>query len=228
MENDRRDNDRHSGLTRSGEDTDLADRRALRALRSGETSAYAEIVRRHGPGLHRLLARMLRDEHTAEDLLQEVFVKAWRALDQFDPSRPLFPWLRTIAIHAALNEMRKKRRRREVSDPDKVLPFLASTARSEGSVEFRELQEAVEAAIEGLPPAWSAVFRLRIQEQLGYVEIAQALDIPLGSVMSSLSRARLRVTRQLRGEPVADEEAKASEEIGISKNASADEEADDE
>ena len=199
---------------RGDEDIHKLDRRDLSAAREGDDFAYARIVRRHGPTLYRVLARMLRDEHAAEDSLQEVFVKAWRSLDRFDLNRPLFPWLRTIAVRSALNEMRRRKRHREISDPDDVLPLLADTARTDQPVTERELREAVESALQTLPPLWVAVFRLRVQEQLGYVEIAQALEIPLGTVMSSLSRARVRLARQLRGEIATDEEIHRNEEPG--------------
>lgn len=175
------------------EEEDGRDREALRAIRDGERKAYAGIVRRHGPRLHRILARMLRDEDAAEDLLQEVFVSAWRALPRFDASRSLHPWLRRIAVNAALDELGRRKRRAEHEDSEELLLRMASPRSTDARLGERELIEAVEMALTSLPPEWAAVFRLRVQEELSYAEIAETLEIPVGSVMSRLSRARARL-----------------------------------
>jgi len=173
------------------------DRRALREIREGRTQAFAEIVRRHGPPLHRVLARMLRDEHLAEDLLQEVFVKAWRSLPRFDATRALHPWLRKIAVNTALDELAKRRRRDEIDDSEELLSRLISSQDAESGLRERELSERVELMLMALPEEWAVVFRLRVQEELSYAEIAETLEIPIGSVMSRLSRARARLASAL-------------------------------
>ncbi len=169
------------------------DREALRAIRRGQQDAFAGIVRRHGPPLYRLLARMLRDDHAAEDLLQEVFVKAWRALPRFDATRALHPWLRKIAVNAALDELARRKKRGEMENAEELLAQIPDSRDTGAELRERELSEAVDAALTTLAPEWAVVFRLRVQEELSYAEIAESLEIPIGSVMSRLSRARARL-----------------------------------
>jgi RNA polymerase sigma-70 factor (ECF subfamily) len=85
-----------------------------------------------------------------------------------------------------------------VPAPDEVLGRLADTVRADHGVRRRELLEATEEILDGLPADWAAVLRLRAREEMSYAEIAQALEMPLGSVMSRLARARLRLARALR------------------------------
>ncbi len=174
------------------------DREALRAISQGDSSAFASLVRRHGPPLFALLARLLRDEHAAEDAVQESFVKAWKALSKFDASRPFFPWLRTIGVNTALNEIQRRRRQPVVDDAQEILSRMPAPQSSEERLQRRELVEMVEDELTKLPPEWEAVFRLRVQEELSYAEIAETLQVPMGTVMSRLSRARHSLARALR------------------------------
>ena len=170
----------------------------VRQVRAGDNEAFARLVRRHGPELHRVLMRFLKNDEDVGDLLQEVFVKAYGALDRYDPTLPFFPWIRKIAVNSALNELDKRKRRGEALDPELALQAMPAAERSDAAVRERELVEAVEQGLDELPPEWAAVFRLRAQEGLSYAEIADALDMPLGSVMSRLARARARLAEQLR------------------------------
>jgi len=179
-------------------ETHQLDREALRAIRLGDSSAFASLVKRHGPPLHALLSRMLRDEHEAQDLVQESFVKAWKALAKFDSTRAFFPWLRTIGVNTALDEIERRRRQPFAGNSQEILTELPARQDSEEDLQRRELVEVVEEELGKMSGEFEAVFRLRVQEELSYAEIAQTLQIPLGTVMSRLARARLQLAQALR------------------------------
>lgn len=179
-------------------ETQQLDREALRAIRLGDSSAFASLVRRHGPPLHALLSRMLRDEQAAQDAVQESFVKAWKALASFDSSRAFFPWLRTIGVNTALDEIERKRRQPVAENSEEILIRMPAQQDSEEGLHRRELMEMVEEELSKMPCEFEAVFRLRVQEDLSYAEIAQTLRIPAGTVMSRLARARLQLAQALR------------------------------
>jgi RNA polymerase sigma-70 factor (ECF subfamily) len=179
-------------------ETQQLDREALRAVRLGDSSAFASLVKRHGPPLYALLVRMLRDEQTAQDAVQESFVKAWKALEGFDASRPFFPWLRMIGVRCALDEIERTRRQPVAEHSEEILAQMPAPQDSEEGLHGRELVELVEEELSKMSCEFEAVFRLRVQEELSYAEIAQTLQVPLGTVMSRLARARLQLAQALR------------------------------
>jgi RNA polymerase sigma-70 factor (ECF subfamily) len=174
-----------------------ADAAAIAAVRAGEPDAFGPLVARHLPRLHGLLRRFFASAADVDDLTQAAFVRAYEQLDRFDVARPFYPWLRKIAVNLALHELERRRRRREVEDPDPTLGRLLDPALVDGELRERELVAVVSAELARLPPQWAAVFRLRVFEELSYAEIAEALGIPIGTVMSSLARARLRLAERL-------------------------------
>jgi RNA polymerase sigma-70 factor (ECF subfamily) len=91
--------------------TDAEEIQWVRAARAGDADAFAALVERHHRGVRACLAARMDDPHEAEDLAQEVFVTAFRKLDEFDPERPLAPWLRSIAFNLLRNHWRKFRAR---------------------------------------------------------------------------------------------------------------------
>jgi RNA polymerase sigma-70 factor (ECF subfamily) len=141
----------------------------------------------------------------AEDVVQETLIRAWRALDRFDGAHPR-AWLLTILRHAHLNSLRRQR-------PDVVADVAATPgawpafgAPAEPSPEERVIEVTfgaeVERALAALDPRFRTVLLLVDVDQLSYAEVAEVLGVPLGTVMSRLSRARDRVRRQLRTQAV--------------------------
>lgn len=179
------------------EHTHLEDAEWVRAVRRGETEAFGSLVDRYAPRLHALLRRFFREPSDVDDMLQEALLRAFRNLDRYDPTRPFYPWLRKIAVNLSLNELEKRRRRPQVDDPDVWLERMDASSDTSASVREHELREAVALALDDLPPTWAAVFRLRTFEEMTYAEIAEALDVPLGTVMSGLARARARIAATL-------------------------------
>jgi RNA polymerase sigma-70 factor (ECF subfamily) len=137
--------------------------------------------------------RMMGDRDDADDVAQETFVRAHRALDRYDPSYSFYTWLRTIATRVALHELAKRKRRR--TDGGESFETAAETLPTEAAdpqalAEASELGRRLDQALGTLSEEYRAVLVLRAVEQLSYAEIAETLAIPVGTVMSRLARAR--------------------------------------
>jgi RNA polymerase sigma-70 factor (ECF subfamily) len=130
----------------------------------------------------------------ADDVAQEALLKAWRSLDRFELGRPFGPWVCRIAANLAVNHVRSP-----VSREDPLPEGHGETTTREGSpldaVLDEEAQGVLDAALETLPAEQRAVFVLRAVEEMSYAEIAEALDISPGTVMSRLFRARDKLAR---------------------------------
>ncbi len=161
--------------------------------KDGDSGAFGDLVRLHRRGVVNVVYRMCGDAVLAEDAAQEAFVRAWQRIDRYEPRAPFRSWLYRIASNAALDALR---RQRETVDIDGLR--LASTgAGPEERAESADRENVVRQAVLALPPASRAVLVLREYEQLSYREIADALSIPMGTVMSRLNYARNRLRRAL-------------------------------
>ena len=164
-----------------------------RAARAGDRAAFRRLVEMHMHAVHALGHRMLGSHDDADDVAQETFVRAYRALDRYDESYSFYTWLRTIATRVALNEIDKRKRRQTTGGES--FETAAEVVAASGpdpceQVAGEELAEAVQASLRTLPAEFRAVLALRTYEQMSYEEIATTLEIPIGTVMSRLNRAR--------------------------------------
>jgi RNA polymerase sigma-70 factor, ECF subfamily len=177
------------------------DQEIVALARGGEEAAYRELVRRYERPLFSLLYRMVRDRELAEDLAQETFVKALNAIESYRPEYKFSSWIFKIANNAAIDHLR----RRELDtlsldgSPHAETPeamqatALQIGARQESpldAVEAKELGGAIEAAIGRLRPEYRSCILLRHVEGRAYEEIAEILDLPLGTVKTYIHRAR--------------------------------------
>ena len=170
---------------------------AVVAAQEGDEQAFAAIVEHYRQAVFALAWRMTHDATRAEDLAQEVFLRLWRKLDQFDPSRPLRPWLMRLATNTCINLLKRKRLptvsiHREPDEGDWREP-AADEPLADEAAEKGELLDRLEAAIAELPDAYRVVVTLRHVQDLSYEEISQALGCPLGTVKVRLFRARERL-----------------------------------
>ena len=151
----------------------------VRAAQRGSAEAFAELFRRHWPRAHRAAWLVVHDATAAEDVAQEAFLAAVRALDRFDRRRPFGPWLHRIVVNRAIDYARARELRREVADAG-IEPAVVDRADAPG--------DDVLAALAALPPDQRAVIVLR--HLLGFTpgEIASALGLPRGTVNSRLRR----------------------------------------
>ncbi len=183
----------------------VEDAELIRRTIAGDRNAFEGLVRRYHSDLQRALRRITRSLEDAEDLTQEAFLRAYRALDRFDLERPFRPWLWTIGIRLALHAISRKDRKHARLDSGD--PEDAQSARHEGGwladrrpieeIEERLTRIDLEKALEALDPDQRAALILRVVEERSYDEISEILGIPKGTVMSRLFRARLRLRGRL-------------------------------
>jgi RNA polymerase sigma-70 factor (ECF subfamily) len=200
------------GLVREGRD----ERDLVRRCREGSESAYAELVRSHRPRLYLLAFRLVGDRETAEDVVQETFLAAFRSIEKVEPRPSLSPWLNTIALRTAGRAASRRRSRPGPSLDQAIRGQLGARTSpaptiGEGIVdldpsgdphaaaEAAELRRDLAAALIDLPFKYRAAVVLRHIMGLDYAEAARELDLPLNTFKSHL----LRGTRLLR-EALAD------------------------
>ena len=182
----------------------LDDAKVAAAAVVGAPEACEELVRRYERPIYGLIARMVRDEAQAEDLVQDTFLKMFRALGQYDQTLRFSSWLFRIAHNTAIDYLRQRRLliATPVDDPDdesdplQALPDPLAVS-PERSAERAELAVAVERALDRVRPDYRAVLVLRYQEGLEYQEIATIVGAPLGTVKTFLHRARRDLAREL-------------------------------
>lgn len=159
----------------------------------GDGQAFGELVEQHRQGVLNVVYRMCGDPHLAEEAAQEAFLRAWQNLRQYNPRFAFRSWVYRIALNHAIDVLR---RRTETSDIE-AEPITADIDGPEASLERKEQVEQVQQAVLGLPAASRAVLILREYEGMTYQEMAEALDIPIGTVMSRLSYARNQVRQTM-------------------------------
>lgn len=171
------------------------DRDLIAGAQLGDRQAFGELVCRHQDGVVSFIYRMYGDERLAEDIAQEAFVRVWQHLNNYNPQYAFRSWLYRIAANAALDVLRRERPAVEFDS----LP-LADKAPSPEQVATRhERAVLLRQAVAQLSEPLRVVLVLREYEELSYQEIAAALDIPVGTVMSRLNAARGQLRRGLTG-----------------------------
>ena len=177
------------------------DAELLQRIRDGATDDFAELVRRHQSRVFAILHRYERDAQRVEDLAQETFLKAWRALEQFDGRAPFEHWISRIAVRTALDHLRKeKRRRNEIGLPElgeDALEWLRSDD-EKNELAARGAAEVLELAMRELSPADRVVITLQEIEGRSVKEIAAAMGVSGVAVRVRAMRARLKLKRALK------------------------------
>lgn len=178
--------------------TQASDADLVAVTLAGDAAAFAVLVERHQRRLYHALRRLIGDDGTAEEAVQDGFVRAWERLDRFDPDRPFFPWLARISVNLWLNRLRAERREHpfadEVADDadgDDAAPPLADDAPlPEAQAEAADVRWRVWRAVDRLAPEARRIVVLRHSLELSYDEICAVTGLPMGTVKSRLSRAR--------------------------------------
>ena len=177
----------------------MEDPAVVASFLNGEERAFQELVERYQTRLLNFVYRTIGDREKAEDLVQEVFIRVYRHLHRFDPSKKFSTWVYTIASNLAKNELRNRSRnplvlfqtiKKNWQDEDRPLQFEDSTSRPDDLFRKRHLRALVEAAVAQLPEHHRQVFVLRELEGKSYEEIAEITACNLGTVKSRLNRAR--------------------------------------
>ncbi len=204
--------------------SDLASAIGLRAeeqsfvadLKAGSEDAFHLLLAQYGQPIYSLIARSLRDPQEAADVTQEVFVKVFRNISSFHGESSLRTWIYRIALHEASNRRRwwwrHKRQELTIDAPiendDGETLCLADSLAANGlspleEVAGAQLRERVTAALQTLPPAFREVVVLREIEGFGYEEIAEMLQVNLGTVKSRLTRGRSALRTALQNDRFA-------------------------
>ena len=176
------------------------------AARKGSPDACTELVRRFERPIYNLVARLVQDPALAEDLTQDAFLKMFRALGQYDARLKFSSWLFRIAHNTAIDHLRQRQpllaTPRLDEDGDEVDPLAGlpdlSGDTPEQTAARRQLGAILDGAIDALRPEYRAVVVLRHHEDLDYEEIAEVMELPLGTVKTYLHRARRELAARLR------------------------------
>ena len=184
------------------EDSDLI---LVERVQHGETAAFDLLVVRYQHKVLKLIMRYVHDSVEAEDVAQEAFIRAFRALPSFRGDSAFYTWLYRIAINTAKNALVASRRRpidysidRQDGDDYAMQARLKDPETPEGLLLTEEIQNTVNSAIENLPEDLRTAIVLRELEGLSYEEIAKAMECPVGTVRSRIFRAREAIDRKLR------------------------------
>lgn len=176
------------------DEADLDDRELVRLARRGEPAAREALARRCRRAAYLLAVQLLRDPDAAQDLAQDAVMSFFASLGRFRASRPIEPWLFAIVRNRARDLYRRRRARPteplERSDDEPPRPVIDRAPGPEADTARRQLQELLWRALGGLPEPQREILVLRDYQDLTYEEIARVLDVPMGTVMSRLHRAR--------------------------------------
>ena len=182
------------------------DRQLVARAQRGDKRAFELLVEKYQRKLARLLSRFIRDPAEVEDVTQEAFIKAYRALPAFRGDSAFYTWLYRIGINTAKNYLMAMGRRAPTStevEAEEAEGFdegeqLRDINTPESVLLSKEIAETVNATIEGLPEELRRAIQMREIEGMSYEDIAQAMDCPIGTVRSRIFRAREAIAQQLR------------------------------
>ena len=179
---------------------------------AGEMRAYELLVIKYQRRVERLIGRMVRDSDLVQDIAQETFIRAYRALAQFRGDAQFYTWLYRIAVNSAKKQLLELKRdplvfqsqlnsgdEDETSSAERELnSSVADTETPEAVLASKEIAQAVNAVMDALPDELRMAITLREIEGLSYEEIALALDCPIGTVRSRIFRAREAISSRIK------------------------------
>lgn len=184
---------------------DTGDLALVRRVQKGDKSAFDLLVRKYQHKVVKLVSRYMRDPADAEDVAQEAFIKAYRALPQFRGDSAFYTWLYRIAINTAKNALLSRDRNpvefdldmQNIEESSAMQGRLADPETPESLLATEEIRETVSRAIAALPEDLRTAIVLRELEGLSYEDIAAAMDCPVGTVRSRIYRAREAIDKCL-------------------------------
>ncbi|MFD1708855.1 RNA polymerase sigma factor SigW [Siminovitchia sediminis] len=176
----------------------------IRQVLKGDQEAFGEIVELYKDKIFSLCYRMLGNRHEAEDIAQEAFVRAYVNIESFHLNRKFSTWLYRIATNLCIDRIRKKKPDyfldAEIAGTEGLTLYsqlAASEKTPDAEVETLELQETVQKEILGLPDKYRSVIILRYMDDLSLNEIAEVLEMPLGTVKTRIHRGREALRKRL-------------------------------
>lgn len=184
-----------------------SDERLILQVQAGDVAAFGELVQRYQTAVYNTAFRMFGQAGDAEDATQDAFLRAFRAIERFDPKRPFAPWIKRITVNVCLNIIERKQNKTQTVATDMARAgeetavmdsWQHQTPTPEQQLDQKERDAQLRIAIQALPPNYRAVIEYRHFQELSYDEIAEATGRPVSSVKSDLFRARKQLAERLR------------------------------
>ena len=182
----------------------MQDDALIRRAAQKDEQAFEQLMLLHQKAVYNICYRMAGNAEDALDLSQEVFLKLWRTLEQYQFDAAFSTWLYRMTQNACIDFLRRQKRQQHasltVSDDEaagKELSVPDPAPLPEDRVIFNEKQEAIRTAMNDLPPDFREILELRVVRNLPYEQIAQIMGLPVGTVKSRLARARLQLKKRL-------------------------------
>lgn len=182
-----------------------SDLELVKRVQAGDKKAFDVLVLKYQHKIVNLVSRYVHDPHTAQDVAQEAFIKAYKGLARFRGDSAFYTWLYRIAINTAKNYLVAQNRRTPATDVDAQEAeqyggesALKEYASPERQLLSEEIEKTIFDAIEALPDDLRTAITLRELEGMSYEEIAEAMECPIGTVRSRIFRAREAIDRSLR------------------------------
>jgi RNA polymerase sigma-70 factor, ECF subfamily len=170
-----------------------ADLDLVTEVKNGNRSAFSKLVQRHQKAIYRLALRFTRDHGTAEDIVQDTFVKAFQKLDSFEERSSFKSWLFRIAINTAKNKLRGS----ENNDVDIEDVTIAVESQVEADFEYKEIQSVIAEVVQQLPDRQRTALTLRVFEDMSFQEIAQIMECPYDTAKANFRHAVLKLKKVL-------------------------------
>jgi RNA polymerase sigma-70 factor (ECF subfamily) len=174
----------------------VAERELIFRAKEGDMEAFECLIRKYQQGIYYLCRRMTGAHQSADDLSQETFIKAYFSLKTFRDEMNFFTWLRRIAVNASLNYLKAHKREEPLGNRESEVQGNASSTLQElpqAKLQRNELEQKFKRAVDALPASQKSIFILRFYENLSYKDISEILNLPDGTVMSRLNRARKKL-----------------------------------
>lgn len=175
---------------------EISDLELVEKVKSGDKKAFSLLVRRHQKSLFRMTVRFVKDSDTAEDVVQESFIKAYERLASFEARASFRSWLFQIAVNTAKNKLRDKRK--NMTDIDDVP--LGVNAKAESHLIHVAVSEMIQSHIDALPFKQKTALTLRIYEDLSFKEIAEVMDCPYDTAKANYRHALMRLREELQNQ----------------------------
>ena len=182
----------------------MQDELLIRREQRGDADAFEQLLLEHQKNVYNLCYRMAGNPDDAMDLSQETFLRAWRCLDQYQFASAFSTWLYRLCSNICIDFLRKRRRQQTVpltfegaDGEEQTYAVPDAQPLPEEQVELKLTRETLQAAMAQLLPEHRAVLQLRVVNEMSYEQIADVLDIQIGTVKSRLSRARNQLKKIL-------------------------------
>ncbi len=176
------------------------EKRLIVQAKRGDTNAFESLVRKYQKPIYYLCYRMTGAHQAADDLSQDVFIKAYFALSHFKEEMNFFSWIRKIAINRAINHLKVWKREKTLGGDEMRIsqnPDASPQEMPEETYQRKQMVKTFKQALQNLSAEQRAIFVLKVYENLSYEQIATTLNIPQGTVMSRLSRARRNLKKAM-------------------------------